>query len=308
MALIIPTMNRPSKLQELLFSITRQTVSCGRIIVIDGAESAKPVIDNFHKKLPVEYFKSLMPGQIRQRNIGIDKLKAENRLVGFLDDDLVLEENAIEEMIFLWNSLDIQIAGIGFNIVNAPVHRHSKLKSFFCMDHIDMGRVLSSGMNTSINNISTDMKTQWLGGGYTVWRHEVLKEFPQKALNTKWAVGEDIRFSYPIGKKYPLYVSGKAKVRHHHVYDQATPAKLYRYRGRKVAMAFVYFVLSHKELSVFACYWMLFFLAMGKCVKACITGQKNGIDESVGLFYGFFESLFYVFGAIDIKNMLEDHS
>jgi len=306
LSLIIPTKDRPEKIKNLMKNIAAQTASCGRVIVVDGGKSVMDVVLSFSDRLDVEYYECRPPGQIRQRNIGIGMLNAENRLVGFLDDDLMLEANAVEEMIALWNSVDAETAGIGFNIVNEPMHQYSKLRHFFCMDHVSMGRVLSSGINTSINNISNDIKTQWLGGGYTVWRHQILNEFPQKNLNTKWAVGEDLRFSYPIGKQYPLYVSARAKVHHHHIHDQAAPGKLYGYRGRKVAMASVYFVLSHKELSLFACYWMLSCLAAGKFIKGFAAGDNNAVSESTGYFHGIFGSLFYIAGLRDRARMLED--
>ena len=86
---IIPTKDRPEKMKNLLESISLQTGSFGRIIVIDGGKSVRDIVLSFAGCLPVEYHECSPPGQIRQRNMGISLLDDRTPLVGFLDDDIV---------------------------------------------------------------------------------------------------------------------------------------------------------------------------------------------------------------------------
>ncbi len=306
LALIIPTKDRPGKLGELLDSIVGQSAACGRVIVIDGSESARETASGFKTKLPIDYYQSPIPGQIRQRNLGISKLRSVDRLIGCLDDDLVLEPDAFREIITFWNSVRSETAGVGFNMVNVPCHRYSRIKGLFGLDHPQMGRVLESGMNTGITHVTANINTQWLGGGYTVWRSDILAAYPQEILNTRWAVGEDLRFSYPVGKKYPLYVCHKARVHHHHVYDQAAAADVARYRGRKIVTASVYFVRTNPELSLAACCWMLLGLTIGRFFQGLFRRDQSLLKETRGQAEGLLYAFGHMVGKKDLKHLLED--
>jgi glycosyltransferase involved in cell wall biosynthesis len=281
-AIIIPTKDRPEKLRNLLVSLSRQTEACGQVIVVNGGQSARDIVMSFSDGLPVEYCECAPPGQIRQRNMGITKVNDAIRLVGFIDDDLVLETDAIEKMINFWNRVEENTAGVGFNIVNIPPHHHSKFWGFLLMSSAVNGCVLSSGYNSAIHNISSEIRTQWLGGGYTVWKREIIETFPQDILNTRWAIGEDLRFSYPIGKKYPLYVCAGAKVHHEHLYDQYDQKNIDRYIGRKTSLASFYFVRLHPELSRLACLWMLTGSALAQFVYGCVTFKLKLVRFAMG--------------------------
>jgi glycosyltransferase involved in cell wall biosynthesis len=299
-ALIIPTKDRPQKLKNLLNSLSQQTVHCGQVIIVDGGQSAKDVVASFSDRLPVEYYECSPPGQIRQRNTGITKLKGVIPLVGFIDDDLVLEVDALEKMIDFWNRVEENTAGVGFNIVNVPPLRHSRFWGFLQMSSPRYGRVLSSGYNSAIHNVSEEIRTQWLGGGYTVWKREIIAKFPQENLNTRWAIGEDLRFSYPIGKRYPLYICAAAKVRHEHIYDQYDPKSIDRYIGRKTSLASFYFVGLHPELSRMACLWMLTGSTFVQLIYGCATFRPRLVSFALG---GAEAILIYLKSLLGLSNL-----
>ncbi len=297
---IIPTKDRPEKLKYLLNSLFQQTEHCGQVIIVDGGQSVRDVVASFSDRLPVEYYECSPPGQIRQRNMGITKLKDAIPLVGFIDDDLVLEVDALEKMIDFWNRVEENTAGVGFNIVNIPSHRHSKLWGFFLMSSPLYGRVLSSGYNSAIHNISKEIRTQWLGGGYTVWKREIITKFPQENLNTRWAIGEDLRFSYPIGKRYPLYICAAAKVRHEHIYDQCDTKSIDRYIARKTSLASFYFVELHPELSRAACLWMLTASTLVQLIYGCVTFKPRLVRFALG---GAEAILIYLKSLLRLSNL-----
>lgn len=306
LAFIIPTKDRPQKIANLLASFVEQKVTCGRLIVIDGGQCIQNVIAEFFGILPVEYFTCQPPGQIRQRNMGIGLLTARTKLVGFLDDDIVLEPQAIKKMLACWNAADPRTAGIGFNIVNVPRHHHSLLKGLMLASSSTPGRILPSGVNVPFQNIEANIHSQFLGGGYTVWRREILEEYPQETLNTRWAWGEDIRYSYPIGKKYPLFVCAAARVRHEHVYDQAPPDDVHRYQGRKGAIALFYFVLSHPELSRVAALWMLLASAGANLTVGAVTCNSALWQYGRGRMEGIKICLKSLRGKTDLLREMED--
>ena len=284
-ALIIPTKDRPEKVKNVLESIALQTISCGRLIVIDGGESVKNIVMGFSGRLPVEYYECHPPGQIRQRNMAISLLDDRTPLVGFLDDDIVLEPQALEAMLTFWNKSESDTAGVSFNIVNNPPYRHSWMRAVIGMSSPQQGRVLRSGYNVATSPVTSDLKTQWLCGGATVWKREILKKYTNKEVSSRWAICEDVIFSYPIGKKFPLYVCADARVRHEHVYDHTAKMK-YRYYGRTVTLWRLYLVESHAELSRMFFLWMLLGQITARCISGITSFRISDIQYAVGQIEG----------------------
>ncbi len=282
LSFVIPTKDRPGKLHNLLSSIAEQSVKCGRIIVVDGGVSVEDVCDEFAGVLAIDYVVCLPPGQIRQRNLGISRLKPTDHLVAFLDDDLVLEHGAAAAMIDCWNRVEPDTAGIGFNIVNAGSHEYSSLLGMMLVDSRKSGDVLISGSNIGIHGLKQDIRSRWLGGGYTVWRQDILAKYRQAELATRWAHGEDLRFSYPIGKRYPLWVCAGARVRHEHVYDQAPPSHVHRYRGRILSLACFQFIEENREFSRIACCWMILSSATARLFSGVLKRNGKRIQTAVG--------------------------
>jgi len=304
-AFIVPTKDRPQKIRNLLASLAAQTPIPGRIIIIDGGKSVEDVVGEF-RGLPIEHYTCDPPGQIRQRNMGISLLDDRTRLVGFFDDDIVLEADAFEKMIGFWNESEPATAGIGFNNISINIPGNAGAFSRLMPHRKKPGKVLRSGLNTSFENLPRNIRTQWLGGGYTIWRQDILSEFTQDVLNTRWATGEDLRFSYPIGKKYPLYVCASARVRHEHVFDQAPEASIHRYRGRKEALAIFYFVSSHSELSRCMCLSSLSVSAIGKFIIGILSLNLRLVRFSLGRAEGVLICLGSIFEFENIRRKMED--
>ena len=279
--LIIPTKDRPEKLKNALKSIASQTILCGRLIVVDGGQSVKDLVENFSDRLPVEYYECQPPGQIRQRNMAISMLDSQTPLVCFLDDDIVLESEALEAMVNFWNKCEVDTAGVSFNIVNNPPFRHSCLRAIFGMSSPQQGRILRSGYNVANSPTTLDIKTQWLCGGATVWKSEIIIKFTNREVSSRWAICEDIIFSYPIGKKYPLYVCANAKVRHEHVYDHNAKVD-HKYYGRAATLWRLHFVELNKMLSK---RWFFYMISAQIVSRLCIgmfLFQKREIDYALG--------------------------
>lgn len=289
--LIIPTKERLQKVRKLISTVALQTIDPIRIILVDGGTSAKKVVNEFENCVDIQYLQSPIAGQIQQRNLGIAHLRDSDHLVGFIDDDMELAPDSIEHILSLWNSVDPEPAGIGFNLVNDSSYGGRFYKKLFLLDNEIPGKVLLSGANTSIGNIRKNAKTQWLGGGYTIWRKDVILAHPHLPVKTKWAIGEDLRFSYPIGKKYPLWVCANARAKHNHVYNDADLMRFASYRGNKISMSSLFFVRSHKELSMLACYWMLTGLCLGRIIRAIREKKRYLFLEAAGMAAGILKSI-----------------
>ena len=250
LAIIIPTKNRPHLVMRLLNSLKEQE-TCGRIIIVASGVNIRDTVMEFENNLPVEYYHSEISGQIKQRNIGIHLLDSRTRLVSSLDDDLTFCKDAISNMISFWNSVEKETAGVGFNIVNTQSHFHSWLRGILGFSVPEAGQVLKSGINTAITNVSSDISTTWLNGGATVWRQSILKKYPHREIRSHWAICEDLIYSYPLSKFYPMYISYKAQVKIEDLMDHTSPHKIIAYRAKTLFLWQLYFVHTNLDLSIF---------------------------------------------------------
>jgi len=306
LTVLIPTKDRPEKVHNLLRSLNKQTTKVRRIIVVDGGDSVENILDDF-TSLPVEHHLSDIPGQIHQRNLGISKI--DTPIVIFFDDDIVLEEKAVEEVLRLWNNSSEKVAAISFNITNTPKWNPNKFLTFFRVLPDANGRMLSSGYATPITNIGNKIiKTDWVIGGATSWKTDVLKRHPQKEINTPWAVNEDKMYSYPIGKNYTFYVCGYARVRHEHVVDQYKKNGNADYfkRGFYSSVWRVYFVSLHNELSIFGCTKVEFARIIVKLVNAITRLDRSKLLEAKGLFFGVVKALLYLYKKQSLLGLIDN--
>lgn len=305
LGLIIPTKDRPGKVENLLKSIAAQGVSCGRIILVDGGQSVKHVVERFSDSLPVEYYRCDPPGQIRQRNMGIAILEGATPLVGFLDDDIVLEAGALGRMLSFWNRVASRTAGVSFNIVSGHSSFPPWAKAIVRGMMPGHGRVLSCGYHTSIENVRAHTRAQWLCGGATVWRQEVLKRFRNREIPSQWAIGEDVMFSYPVGKEFPLYVCADARVRHEHVYDHNVKRR-HRYYGRTVILWRFFFVESYPELSRTAFLMMMSTEIAMRVALGLVSMRKQDLQFALGQIEGATAGLKAIWGGTNLAHLLND--
>lgn len=281
--ILVPTRDRPEQVQRLLDSIKEQTKQVGRIIIIASGADIQGVIERYQTVLPIDYFYTKLSGQIRQRNIGIRMLDERTPLVACIDDDIVLSRNAIANMVSFWNFAPVETAGVGFTITNGPTPKVSLVQEIFGLDSRKPGRVLQTGMSSAITHLKRNIRTQWLNGGTTVWRREVLLANPHTEIDCRWAIAEDLIFSYPIGKKHPLFVCAGATVEHSELKLDRKQGHWYYKHGRIQTLWLYHFVTSNEDLSFY-----LFLLSLGvrmgfKMITGLCTLDMRKICNSLGI-------------------------
>ncbi|HIJ84731.1 MAG TPA: glycosyltransferase family 2 protein, partial [Magnetococcales bacterium] len=281
-AILVPTKDRPDNMKKLLDSFAQQTVQCGRIIVVASGMNIEEVVMGYVDRLKVSYHCCPLPGQIRQRNMGIGLLDDSTPLVGFFDDDIVLEHDAVERMLESWNQTGPNTAGIACNITNAPAWSPNLLKIIFGIGGMNPGKIMKSGRATSLCNVSSDIQTDWLPGGVTFWRQDVIKEFHHKEIDTRRAIMEDVYFSYPIGKKYDLFVCHQSRVRHEHTFVPSNKSTEYTFYGFVETVMGIHFVGRHRELSFLWFIWMTLGFIASDLMKGILSGDKQMFYRAKG--------------------------
>jgi glycosyltransferase involved in cell wall biosynthesis len=307
LALVVPSKNRPIQVGKLLRSILGQSMMPGLIVLVDFGGASKKVCKSFLGQLKIIYINSPVPGQIYQRNLGLQFLNDSFKLIGFIDDDLVFEPKAIAEMINFWNNAPKTTGGVGFNVINSPPFKFSPLLYFFGMSSRFPGKVLKTGYNVSIQNISDNIQSEWLGGGFTVWSIQILKHYKQDSIKTRWAIGEDVRFSYQIGKRFPLFICSLAKVRHEHVNDQYARNMVHFYRGRQGIIAHRYFIEQHpQDFLVLFFFWMVWGKFILRIIKSLLNLSWPDLMRGVGEMTGLILCFISLIRGKSIRNWLED--
>ena len=255
LGLVIPTKDRPRKLLRCLSRLSEQDNLPNETIVVASGTRVNDIVERFTDKLNIEYIHSDTCGQIHQRNLGAALAKERGcEFIFFLDDDMILQEEAITNILYFISEKRLQghnHFGVGLNMIDET--NSSRSTRFIAIKKLlgylgkRPGTVTTSGYNTSTSVLNEDIRSQWLGGGYTVWSSSILEMYPQEPVATTFAAAEDLLYSYPIGKKHPLYVCSRARVIHD---DLENPNfREIHYRNRKKVIAHLYLCSIHKELN-----------------------------------------------------------
>ena len=213
---IIPTLNRPADMRVVLGSLRRQSVRCAQIVVVDASETpVTDVIEEF-PDLPLKHVIHRPPSLTKQRNRGIAALDPDIDVAGFLDDDLELDADAVEALVRFWSAAGPTIGGTSMCMYENPdCAGQYRLERLFLLDSRTPGRVLSSGWPTRLPNTRTTIKSEWLYGGATVWRREVLERYSFEEFYDGYGYFDDVDFSYRVSRDYDLYMLGDARTHHY---------------------------------------------------------------------------------------------
>lgn len=289
-AFIIPTRNRHELLSRLLYSIQAQTVKPNQVIVVDGSDqSIEPKIKQSLSS-SISYVRVYPPSLTKQRNAGLKALNDDVTLVGYLDDDIILEKDAVEAMLRFWEHCSEDVGGTSFNITNNPTERNPVekiIKKLFCIDNGKGGAVLCSGYNTLLSPVLKDTYTEWLCGGATVWRRQVIEDFKYDEWFAGWAFIEDVDFSFRVAQKYRLVVLFDARVQHNP--PPYNPKKRYSFGKMNVIYRY-YFINKQANFST-----PLFYLATtGEILLHIIGGLFKLRLDAIRLGFGYAAGLFHI--------------
>lgn len=254
LALIVPTRNRPELLIKLLKTIAKQSVRPFQVVIVDGSD--EPIESQIRNYLSADdtYVHVHPPSLTRQRNEGTKQLRNDITLAGYLDDDIELAPGAIEAMLRFWETSSPETGGAEFNITNIPEKKpfSDLIRRLFCMDSPIPGKVLCSGFCSSAFPAVKDHPCEWLCGGATIWRREILNTYKFDEWYSGWAYHEDADFSYRVFKKFPLYIVHSAKVTHNP--PPFNPQKNF-VLGKMTVINRYHFVKKNPELSALLFYW-----------------------------------------------------
>lgn len=297
-AYVVPTKDRADDLRKLLESLRKQTVAPDQIVIVDASDPPMDVICHAFQDLPLTYVREFPPSLARQRNAGMAALHDQITVAGYLDDDLELDPDATERMLAFWNTAGEKVGGAAFTIVNQP-KRHpvfGMASALFLLNGRKQGKMLRSGFATSIATPATDIRTDWLYGGATLWRRDVIASYDYD----EWYIGhgflEDVDYSYRVSRSYELWVIAGARVWH-------WPHPILKSKNISLGMQQVvnrfYFARKMGSFSMPALIWAIF----GQCIlnglNAIRSRSSDGLLRLVGNIKGIGRILTGRSGSVD---------
>lgn len=300
---ITPTKGRHAQLNELLRTLASQCEPVGRILIADGGRDAASVIEAYSERLPVEWIDCPEPGQVIQRNAALRQLDDRTKVVLYLDDDIQLEHEAIANLVAFWSDQPQAPAGVSLNLVNMPDQPDSFFRRLFFMGSRPKGLVRRSGYNTPVVNLTEDLQSQWLIGGATAWRKDILLQHFNEEIPSRWAITEDLMFSYRLWYRGDvLCVCAAARAQH----IDPTLSKGFaagRFRGKAAVMWRFLFVSDRPELSIIAFFWMTLGQTLGRLAKA-LCGRPEEVGYAIGYGQGMFACVRAAVTGRDIRGDL----
>jgi glycosyltransferase involved in cell wall biosynthesis len=255
LSVVVATRNRLPELRRMLRSLESQSLHLREIIVVDGSDN--PIEGDLEEfgNLPIRYVRCFPPSTAKQRNEGVKKVSSNPEFIAFLDDDIVLEPEAMAAMREFWLSSSAEIGGAAFNLLNHPKPYAPKLKSSWAAERLGLysrtgGKILPSGFHTMIGCVQVSTRVEWLTTGAVIWRSGILQGFRFDEWFRDYSYLEDLDFSLQVNKRYQLWVVGDAG--YFHYPGLAGRGNDFQF-GRREVLNRVYLVKKHKALSLRKC-------------------------------------------------------
>ena len=298
-AIVIPTIGRCNELRRMLESLAQQTRLPDQVVIVDEAGEGDLLSREF-PTLPISVTTFPRGSASAKRNRGVQHMASGIDLIGFMDDDIVLEPRAIDAMLDFWRNAPPDVGGASCNWMNQAPRYASRLKSLRLISRLGLydsrgGLVMRSGFQTVIGIVPETRYVQWLPSGAAVYPRRILEEYCFDEWFCGYSYLEDLDFSYALGKQFKLAVVADAQFRHYP--SEIGRLNPYVFGKREVVNRF-HFVRKHSELSPALCGLALAIRA-SMSVFLGVTRLKGAyFRRALGNFVAVFSSLTHRFSPV----------
>jgi len=215
---VIPTKNRPDDLKKAVQSILALTTLPYELLIVDQSlnDSSKTMVHELTKDrgdLIITYIHdATINGLVAAKDFG-SKI-AKGSIICFLEDDVVLHPNYLEELSRGFIEFPSMIGCCGV-ITNHPI-RSTTSKYIFNLFHVgiffDQRPKVFEGYEEFGDKL---IPSRMLSGGLSAWRCEVFKFVPFD-VESGFHLFEDIDFSTRVADRYgdQLYINPLARLEH----------------------------------------------------------------------------------------------
>lgn len=274
----------------MLASLVDQTKLPDQVIVVDGGGVAVPWCVAEFPNLQINYVRLLPPSLSAQRNAGMAMLRPEITHAGYLDDDVVLEPDAVLEMVAFWGAAEEKVGGAAFNVVKVMPSRDSAPRRRLSADVDGLGKVAPSGLVHEMGEVRENLETDWLCGGATVWRREVIESYSYDNWFQGTGFMEDVDYSYGVREHYRLFVVAAARLAH---FTQPVRADRQWLFGKWQVVNRMRIVRKyrHRGLSPYMAWSASFMLLAANLMRGIVRRQRSLWDRGLGNLAGIVSEL-----------------
>lgn len=212
-AIVIPTLNRHSYLDQLLENISKLLTQPILVVIVDASENA------FISKCSnrnIKVIASSIRSAAIQRNMGIEYLTRMNLdidYLAFLDDDVRVSTDYFQRIHKTFEKFPQAVGVSGIAISNSERRiSQNRLWTLLGLTGED-GSLTSAAINIPVRNTTSQVEVDWLIG-CSVWKWNIVRslEFQRDFLGQ--SVFEDVLFSVEASYFGKLIVNPKIVVEH----------------------------------------------------------------------------------------------
>lgn len=207
-SVIIPTKNRAADLARTIETLLQQTIQPLELIIVDQS----PLL-TFTQQISIPIVcvhDPRLSGASVARNVAMDR--AQGDILLFLDDDVLLEPDFIEE---IFQAYDTNVTGVSGIITNysIPPLKQRLWESLFQIGPFRDERQTIYRKAVSLQR-AKPIRVRQFGGGLMSFRAPAIRDHRFDANLTGASLGEDIDFCAGLPKESILLVAPKARLIH----------------------------------------------------------------------------------------------
>lgn len=216
---VIPTRNRPNDLSKAVVSILAQTRLPNELIIVDQSpgDESRSIVDALisgDQRIPLVYIHDQrIAGLVDAKRVAAER--AEGDLVCFLEDDVILEPDYIEQIEQGFADRPDMVGCCG--IITNPPRQSAAYEILFRIFHRGIFMDSRVGLYGHFSGRGNKLiASEMLSGGLSAWRREVFEVVPFDVANG-FHMFEDIDFSTRVARHFGprLYINPNACLEHH---------------------------------------------------------------------------------------------
>ena len=290
LAFVIPTKDRGEDLRRMLRSLVAQTRLPDQVIVVDGSGVEVSWCVAEFPELNIDYVRLLPPSLSAQRNAGMAMLRAEITHAGYLDDDVVLELDAVYEMASFWGGAGLDVGGAAFNVVDGASSGSSALSWRSTVAGAGLGSIAPSGVVRELGEVQVNLETDWLCGGAQIWLREVIDNYSYDNWFQGTGFMEDVDYSYGVRERYRLFVVAAARLAH--FTPPVRPDRQFLFgKWQVVNRMYIVRKYRHRGLSLRKAWGASLLLLVSNSVRGILYRQSGLWDRGLGNMAGIVSEL-----------------
>lgn len=222
MSIVIATRDRWRSLAATLASLSGQDAQPEEIIIVDGSSHFRSFDACIPKRLHsrIVYMQAEKAGAAWQRNEGF--LRCRHQMIGFMDDDIVLEHDCLSRMVAALFS-DHRVGGVSAMIINQRYRRPGLatrcVLALMSGEHRSSyaGCLIGPAINIlpdSDEGLPPNVRVEWLNTTCVLYRREALPLPPFPTHFHGYSIMEDVALSATVGRQWKLLNARCARIRH----------------------------------------------------------------------------------------------